>query len=567
MKIFIPLLLFMLCQIAAAQNVVPELPNLPSSPLSQADIEELLKKDSPEMWSTYAKTSRETALDLAKKQLYHEAAGWLYIQKAAEIFAKEGASLNPALKKAMLSDIPALCDFVESIKPEDNIEGICSVLAQIHQIYPDNFVKYIRSAYAVALVYDVPPPGGWPNCGTPSDPVPLSQPQEVFNIFIGDPDTFVFPMEKLTVGELVWIFGVGGPLDELRGLKNTSISPFAIEKLAHSIKTDRTRLEKSGFADWDVSAREFNPKNILKFGGSDYEKVYCAWRIANANGIPCLFFHEGTGAKAQAWLAYMSRPGVWKFDIARSKDAKKLFGRPLNPQTWKTSRHFDTEMLVRRHITTEAGILSRVFLRISRILYDNGKYYDAAVFADKARKENPENWESYIAFISARARYGVPQNELDTYWKKSYEAFRRYPDMCIQMLNFYRQNLIALRRGKEADRLLTAEMRGVMRTDPGLGIEIYSEQIVDMFARATDKTEILSNYQDILRNSHSSLDECFKKIVQPLAKLYVADEDRRSAQKVVSMFLTIARDSSSKNAAEKFKETLAEKKPDTKKEE
>ena len=139
--------------------------------------------------------------------------------------------------------------------------------------------------------------------------------------------------------------------------------------------------------------------------------------------------------------------------------------------------------------------------------------------------------------------------------------------MCIQMLNFYRQNLIALRRGKEADRLLTAEMRGVMRTDPGLGLEIYSEQIVDMFARATDKTEILSNYQDILRNSHSSLDECFKKIVQPLAKLYVADEDRRSAQKVVSMFLRIARDSSSKNAAEKLKETLAEMKPDTKKEE
>ena len=72
MKIFVSLLIFALCQIAAAQNVVPELPNLPSSPLSQADIEGLLKKDAPEMWDAYAKTSRDTALDLAKKQLYHK---------------------------------------------------------------------------------------------------------------------------------------------------------------------------------------------------------------------------------------------------------------------------------------------------------------------------------------------------------------------------------------------------------------------------------------------------------------------------------------------------------------
>ena len=106
-------------------------------------------------------------------------------------------------------------------------------------MYPDNFKKYLRSAYAVALIYDVPPQVGWPICNTPSDPVPLQQPEEVFNIFIEDPTTFVFPMDKLTIGELIWIFGVAGPLDELRALKNKNIEPFAIEKLTTSIKDDR----------------------------------------------------------------------------------------------------------------------------------------------------------------------------------------------------------------------------------------------------------------------------------------------------------------------------------------
>ena len=556
MRSLIFFLLLAAANISAAQNVVQPLPNIPVSPLSQKDIDSLAGNDNAEAWKAYSEKARETALDLAAKQLYLEAAGWLYLHEISNIFSKYGAAMDPALKKAILSDMPALCDFIESIKEEDNIEGACKVLSQIYKVYPENFKKYIRSAYAVSLVYDVPPPGGWPACETPSDPVPLSQPEEVFNIFIGDPATFVFPMDKLTVGELIWIFGVGGPLDELRELKNTSMAPFAIEKMIQSIKTDRSRIENGQTKPWNTLERKFTPKNIIKYGGSDFEKVYCAWRVANANGIPCLFFCEkGNGGEPFAWLSYMSRPGVWRFNVARPSEAKCLFGRPLDPQTWKVSQQFDIDMLERRHITTQSGVLSRVFLRVSRMLYEKGKYNDAAIFAEKARKENPENWEAYIAYISARARFGAPQRELDAHWRKSYEAFRRYPDMCIQILNSFRKNLIATRRDKEADRLLTAEMRGVMRADPGLGIDIYSKQIADMFERAEDKSDIFTNYQDIVRNSLSSQEECFKKIVTPLVNLFVEAEDYRSAQRVISMFAVSVKNDSLKAKIDSLKES------------
>jgi len=548
----------------AADNTAPELPAFPVSPLKPDDVKKLVSEDTPEAWAKYAEQTREKALDMARKQLYDECAGWLYVNCAATLFSKEGAGLNATIKTAMLLDVPALCDLFEQIKPEDDMPGFCKTLSQIYTVYPDNFKKYLRSAYAVALIYDIPPIVGWPACNTVSDPVPLAQAEEDFNIFIEDPKTFVFPMDRLTIGELIWIFGVGGPLDELRALKNTSITPLSIEKLTGSIKDDRKRFDpKEGYLPWNTVERDFTPQNILKFGGTPFEKVYCAWRIANANGIPCLYFTEKSGKEPCAWLSYMSRPGVWRHDVARPQSAKYYYGRPLDPQTWKTSRAFDIEMLVKRHITTRQGVLSRVFLRVSRMLYDDSKYADAATFATKAIKENPDNWEAYVAFINARARFGAQQSEIDAFWRKSYEAFRRYPDMCMQMLNFYRENLIALRNAKEADRLLVAEMRGVMRDYPGLGIEIYSEQLSGIFSRAQDKSEVFGYYQDILRNSSNCQNECFRKIVKPLFEMFKKSDDTRSAQKVALMFAAVAKKNSLKESAKKLAESA--KKPDKEK--
>lgn len=548
---------FVMVTVCSAQNSVPTLSDLPVSPLSPKDIDGLLADDSPKAWKEYADKTLKTAISLAEKD--EQFAGWIYVHKAAELFAKEGAALPEEVKKAMLSDIPALCDFFESVKKEDNIESACKILERLHSIYPDKFKKYIRSAYAVALVYDVPPPGSWPMCNTISDPTAISLPEEAFNIFLEKPEAAFFPLDKLTVGELVWVFGVGGPIDELRELRKSDITPSAIERLAQSIKTDKSRLEKGGKTKpWDESERPFNPQNILKYGGSDFEKIYCAWRIANANAIPCLFFTENGAGGTYAWLSYMAHPGNWKSDVARPREAKLLFGRPLDPQTWKTSRQFDIDMLAKRRITTQAGINSAVFLRLSEMYYENGKYAKAIAYAEKSFTENPENWEAYIAHISAHARYGTPQAQLDIFWKKAIESFRSHPDMCIQMLNYFRENLIALRRGKEADKLLSTEMRAVMRTDPGLGIDIYSNQIADMFARAENKAEVLVQYQDIVRNSSSCLDECFKKIVTPLARLYYRNEDYVSAQKTISIFASIARrDDSFKHKIESLKESVA----------
>ncbi len=565
MKIlFVTILIFAVSAFAQDKDL-PELPKFPAQILSQKDVDELVAKDSQEMWAKYAEDTKAKVLELAQKELHNDATSCLYVYLAADLFAKDGASLPPAIKKAMLSDIPALCDLFESIKKEDFMQGFCNTLSRIYMIYPDNVKKYLRGAYAVSLIYDIQPLVGWPMCNTPSDPVALSQPEEVFNIFASDPNSLAFPIDKLTIGELIWVFGVAGPLDELRSLKNDKITPTSIEKLTTSIKDDRKRFERKSYIEWNTDERDFTPQNIMKYGGTPFEKVYCAWRVANANGIPCLFFSEKVGRNTEAWLTYMSKVGVWKSNVARSRDTKLLYARPIDPQTWKLSREFDIEMLARRHITTENGVMSRYFLRLSRMMYEAGKYAIAAESAQKAIKDNPENWEAYIAFIYARARGGATQAELDTFWKKSYEAFRRYPDMCIRMLNFYCSNLVMLRRSKEAEKLFASEMRAVMRSNVGLGIEIYSEKIKEIYDNAKDKSEVFKPYQDILKMVSSNPMECMKRIVKPLADMFKNSEDYASAQKVVDIFASSCRDKFIKKYIDNLRESMAEPKYEEKK--
>lgn len=177
-----------------------------------------------------------------------------------------------------------------------------------------------------------------------------------------EPQTFILPFDRMTVGELVFVFGIAGPMDELRGLKNEKITPFIIEKLTQSIKTDTKRLKGRQELPWDDAEGPYTPENIRKRGGLDADKVYYAWRVANANGIPCLYFSERTGGKVYSWLWYMSRPGIWKTDIARDPAAKSLYGRPLNPQTWKNVELSDLLLCSKRHLVTPNGAISMAFL-------------------------------------------------------------------------------------------------------------------------------------------------------------------------------------------------------------
>ena len=557
------LLLFITCVgVFASDADMPNLPTTPALLLSEVELNSVVDQDTQDAWKELSDSAKKKALELANAQEYAQAGSWIYTSLAAKFFSEDGLDIPPEFKSFILKNLPAFFDYYESWKSEDDIKSSASVLKTIFSVYPQQTKEFLRLAMAISLIYDVSPPTTWPECNVPSNPASITYPQELFYYFMDNSSKMIFPMQKLTVPELVFMAGVAGPMDELRGLLKNNLTPFTIEKLTQSVKTDNSRITRKGrsvtYEPWDTSVTPYTPENIYKNGGTPLDKIFYAWRTANANGIPCIYFSDQQGGKTYSWLAYMSKVGVWKFNIARDKSAVNLYGRPLNPQTWKPLEMFDIEYLCRRAHTTTNGMDSRIFLRLAEAMFESGQYEDATIFAEKSKKADPENWKAYRIHISARARFGAAPNELDALWRKSYEAFRRYPEMCIFMLEGYRQNLIVRNNRREADRLLIAEMRTVMRNDPGLAVEIYSEQIKNLLSKEGEPANIFSALQDILRNASGNEIGCFEKIIKPTSDTLANNNDYKSAFKVVSMFKSSVNtmDRTLESKIKSFEETL-----------
>ena len=455
------------------------------------------------------------------------------------MFAEHGEGMPFELKKAILEDLPSFFDFYETSTSSDKFGGACEILASVYSLYPTQFKKFRRTAYALALIYDTPPPIDWPECNVPSNPTQMKVPTEIFFYFSENADKLNFPLEKLTVGELIWVMGVGGPMDELKGLRNPNVAPYSIEKLATSIKTDTSRILLGVYQPWPEDI-PYTPENIKKRGGLPIDKVYCAWRTANANGIPCVYFsyRSPTNEKdvGTAWLAYMARAGVWKYDVGKDpRAATAAFDRPISPQTWKPIQMYDLNMLERRHAANMNSIYSLVYLRISEMLYEDGKYNESAYFADKSKKANVENWKAYVQYIMARARFGASTTELDSHWRKAYEAFRRYPEKCIEIMGMFRANL-SRRNPKEASRILIAEMRNIVKSDPVLALHLFGDEIKSYFKGLKKKSDIFPLYSEIMRASSGSADLAYDKIAEPLIEMFVEELDDEGAKKAFAIF-------------------------------
>jgi len=555
--------------ISARAQSLPDLPNFPISPLSKADYDGLAKSDNPEGWKALAERSKKTAVEYFKKQLYDESASWIYTGYAAKMFAEHGEEMPFELKKAILEDLPSFFDFYETSTPSDKFGGACEILTSVYSLYPAQFKKFIRAAYALALIYDTPPPLEWPECNVPSNPTQMKVPTEIFFYFSESSDKLNFPLEKLTVGELIWVMGVGGPMDELKGLRNPNVAPYSIEKLATSIKTDTSRILLGVYQPWPEDV-PYTPENIKKRGGLPIDKVYCALRTANANGIPCVYFsyRSPTNEKdvGTAWLAYMARAGVWKYDVGRDhRAAAAAFDRPINPQTWKPIQMYDLNMLERRHAANMNSMYSLVYLRISEMLYEDGKYNESAYFADKSKKANVENWKAYVQYIMARARFGASTTELDSHWRKAYEAFRRYPEKCIEIMGMFRANL-SRRNPKEASRILIAEMRNIVKSDPVLALHLFGNEIKSYFKGLKKKSDIFPLYSEIMRASSGSADLAYDKIAEPLIEMFVEELDDEGAKKAFAIFESSTRSNPmSEQKLESEKEALLQKCADIKK--
>ena len=73
-----------------------------------------------------------------------------------------------SLQKVLLGDFAFSREFFNLLSPYDYLPGVLQILNHLHKKNRKYFYEYRRLALAIAVVYDVPPPPGWPHFQVPA---------------------------------------------------------------------------------------------------------------------------------------------------------------------------------------------------------------------------------------------------------------------------------------------------------------------------------------------------------------------------------------------------------------
>lgn len=513
---------------------LPDLPKTPVSPLGRESVDAAFAADSSESeggWAAVAADAKKRALEFALKDDVKSAADWYYAFLAADWFANGGADMPKELKRAILDDLPAFFDFYETAP--NSIGAAAPVLGAIFLNQPAQAKKYLRAAMALSLVYANPLPGSWPVFEVPDEPTQVSQPQEIFLYLSLRADKMPFDMSKLTVGELVFSTGIAGPLTELEGLADGRFEPSKIESAALSIKLDASRVRGSHIAKWDEERAPFTLENLAKYGGSQHERLYYAFRKANANGVPCVFYTVNIGRTMYSWIDYMEAPMKWRTDVLRDPKTKNAHAVVLHQLTWKPLSSFDFARVKIRANTEESTHNSIVLARLARLLFDFGENKKAEDFARRAIDLDALNPLAHSVMIASSARAGADAKTIDALFRQSIEAFAAYPEQCAKMAREYRNNLIMRKRFAQADAVYNAVLKPVFRKNPELAAVLYSDVIVDMVDRAETPAQKMSLYSSVLRAAHKAPNESFTYITVPVVQYFKKRGDAKDAEKAL----------------------------------
>ncbi len=530
----------MLFSFGAFVSNAQELPKTPTLPISKYQLSEVLSEDSAEKWSELSESAKKKAFEFMAGGKIDDATNWLYTHFAAEMFSKAWAEVPRELKGALLSDMPAFFDFYETISEGDSMTNAATILSDIYRNQPVKCKEFLRSALALSLIYDNPIPAGWPTCNMPDEPTQVSQSQEIFLYYSLRAGKMGVDFKKMTIRELIFVLGIAGPLTELEGVFEEGFAPAKISSVYSSIKIDTKRARRGRSLKWDTEKTPFTLGNIKNLGGTEAERVYYTWRVANANGVPCLYFSEVIRGETYAWLAYLKANGQWETNVFRNPLTKGAYGYPLNPQNWKPVSFFD---LKRRNIREKQVYDSIVLARFAKAYFDDGKYASSRDYAKKAIESDAENSLAYSILVPSLARCGAEADKIEVAYKDSVSAFSKYPEMSTKMLNLYRSNLIARGKSKDADKIFAEAMKPIFKNCAGLAVTLYGDVLLDMYSRCQKPAEVMNIYKNVLRFASKVPVECFDYIVEPTANYFWEKNDRKSAFAVLRSFERVAKSS------------------------
>lgn len=405
---------------------------------------------------------------------------------AQEYTAAPGRSLHdsvtPRLEAWLLSHGGFSESFFDLLSPCDSLPDVLRILGSLLESDPLAFESYASLALAIALVYDVPPPPGWPHgqVGEAVLPRRLPSPVEAFSFLVSSDRSgrTLHRLAHLSTDQLKYVVDLAAPFAELKWAQTAIQVPLA--QLALTYTSVRYRLERVASNEMMWPGSRYDLATVIEQGGICVDQAYVATQCGKARGIPTMIF-RGAGLDGRhAWFGFLDGNRRWQLDAGRFAEQQFVTGLAHDPQTWGDLSDHELQFLSEGFRLTPRFRQAQVhssFASASLSMGDAAAARQAARSAISYESRHLEAWE--ILFAALRAAKAEPR-VLEANLREAAIAFQRYPDLQVRFGRDLAESLRSRGETSAAD----YEEKLLARKNQGTRVDLTIDQVTTELSRA-----------------------------------------------------------------------------------
>ena len=371
------------------------------------------------------------------------------------------------------------------------------ILAELRAADPEGFAAYTSLAVAIALVYDTPPPQGWPHGQVKPDPMfgrlPAARDAFAYFVELDRSGKSLQPLAKLEAAELRFLVDMTLTAEERKWVQTHSkVTLGRLDETYTEVRYRRERIEAKIYV-WPGA--RYSLEDIFREGGICVDQAYYATQTGKARGVPTLLF-SGAGLDGRhAWFGYLGSGRKWRMDAGRYEEQKLVSGRAIDPQSWAEVTDHELAFLsegFRREKNAREALIHAGF---ARWRMEEGDRAGAAEAARKALRFERRTLEGWNVLLALRAGAGVAREAI------AYEAaagFSDYPELQAHYLAIAAESLRARGETSRAEFVEREQARKFKEDRGDLSVVQLAGQLSR--ARATmGVAEQIRLYGDLLR--------------------------------------------------------------------
>ncbi len=445
-----------------------------------------------------------------------------------------GDGISEDLMRFLLRKVEFSGDYFDLVTPYDYRIRVFSTLDSLFHRFPTYFEKYRNLALAIAIVYDVPPPPGWPHFQVPSTVLwrRLNPIGEVFDYWVrlSESRQSAFDLSLLSAEQLKFLVDTPAPIEELHWARSTITT--AIDDFASVYASVPYRHDRISYNQYIWNESDYSLKSILQRGGICVDQAYYASQVGKARGIPTLLFRGAGMDGRHAWFGFLENKENWEFDAERLGDNVYITGYAHDPQTWTDVTDHELTFLGERFRESHyyrQSIFHSNFAQLYLALNNPEAALEAAEKALDYERRNRNAWE---AKLKATKQITQDPVEGEGVLRMAARAFRNYPDLETFYLDRVNDSLVArgeLSRARREKDILAVKNRSE-RSDLSIS------QAAGMLRQSIDNDELqvqLRNYRVILiKMEGSGKMDLFDRVVKPFVAYLLVSGYPREARRM-----------------------------------